>query len=237
MDAWSLNFRRLATTANGEPTSSCGAATLQRELLRLLRSYIILLPDNMVAEVLQHYVTLELLTILANNADGGVRCQLLRLLAAMCDRMDAAKFEQLLDSHRFVHLANQLVIYPVTLEMVMTCRGWVQRTTTTTTTIKRNVGLVFLVAMLPYLVARYECTLVGCLQVLSELYEVCPMTRQFLMLRTLLLPTLVKCWVRLYAKRPFLNLLQRPGSHLLLFSYQVCSCNSRSINRTRKFKI
>lgn len=198
------------------------------ELLRLLRSYMILLPDNMVPGVLEHYVTLDLLIILGNSADGGVRTQLLRLLSSMCDRMDAVKFHQLLESWRFVHLANQLVIHPVTLEMVLTCRQWVQRDVleaegkTPLQQGKRSVGLIFLVAMLPCLVERFECTLVGCLQLLSELYEVCATTRKFLLLKTLLIPTLVKCWWKVYAKRPFLNLLRRPGSHLLMFSYQLC---------------
>lgn len=226
-DVWSLNFRR-QSSPNLE--NACGASTLQKELLRLLRTYIILLPDNMVAEVLEHYVTIELLTILANNADGGVRSQLLRLLAAMCDRMDGVKFYLLLENHRFVHLANQLVIYPVTIEMVMVCRRWVQKGAEEETAMqhaKRSVGLIFLVSMLPYLVPRYECTLLGCLQVLSE-QEGCSRTRKFIMQRTLLLPTLVKCWLKMYAKRPFLNLYQRPGSHLLLFSYQMCKSLFRS---------
>lgn len=206
-----------------EENLGTGASTLQRELLRLLRSYVILLPDNMVTEVLDHYVTIELLIVLANNADGGVRSQLLRLLAAMCNRMDAVRFHLLLEGFKFVHLANQLVIYPVNLEMIMTCRRWAQgEEETAAEQEKRNVGLIFLVAMLPHMIARHENTFVGCLQLLSEQYEVCSVTRKFLMQRTLLIPTLVKCWLKVYAKRPFLNLFQRPGSHLLMFSYQIC---------------
>lgn len=225
MDVWTLNLRRLgATTSTGESASTGGgASTLQKELLRLLQTYIILLPDNMVAEVLDHYVTIDLLLILANNVDGGVRAQLLRLLEAMCERMDSDRFDALLDSQKLVHLANQLLIYPVTLEMVMACRQWVQAAMGQQQQLKkRNVGLIFLVALLPSLVAKYESTLIGCLQLMSELYEVCSTTRKFLMQRSLLLPTLVKCWLKMFEKRPFLKLNQRPGNHLLLFSYQIC---------------
>lgn len=99
---------------------SQGIIQIQNGLLELLRDFIMILPDNEIEEVLSHYVTLDIVSVLANNHSANVRASIIRLLAVMCERHTNSS-----KSFYFFHLGNQISLYEADFTLVQSCVQWI----------------------------------------------------------------------------------------------------------------
>lgn len=97
---------------------------IQNGLLDLLRDFILILPDTAIDEVLSHYVTIDIVLVLANNETANVRASIVRLLAAMCERLAT-----IAKSIHFFQLGNQIALYPAEHSLVQSCVHWITGST------------------------------------------------------------------------------------------------------------
>lgn len=97
-----------------------GIIHIQNGLLKLLRDFILILPDTAVGEVLNHYVTFDIVLVLMNNANASVRTSIILLLAVMCDRNHASA-----KPINLCHLGNQIALHPAEFGLVQSCVQWV----------------------------------------------------------------------------------------------------------------
>ncbi|XP_055371795.1 lysosomal-trafficking regulator [Condylostylus longicornis] len=88
-----------------------GIIKLQELLHLLLRDFILILPDSSIEEVLTHYVKIEILLVLANHQSTMVRCAVIRLLTALCERMPISELQVMNKKFYWTHCANQLAIH------------------------------------------------------------------------------------------------------------------------------
>lgn len=94
-------------------------------LLLLLRDTLLVLPDNMASQVLNHVVQAETLLVMTNNSDSRVRSAVVKVLGAYLQRAtedELNKFEKL---NGFYQLASQLGLYPATPDLVESCAALV----------------------------------------------------------------------------------------------------------------
>ncbi|XP_055840960.1 lysosomal-trafficking regulator isoform X2 [Episyrphus balteatus] len=105
--------------------SSPGIMKLQERLFILLKDFLFLLPDNVVEEVLTHYVKMEILLVLANHTSPTVRTAILKLLTALTKRIPPSELGVFTKKFFPQHLANQLAIYSTDVNMFETCLEWV----------------------------------------------------------------------------------------------------------------
>lgn len=99
---------------------SHGIVQIQNGLLDLLRDFIMILPDTEIEEVLSHYVTLDIVLVLANNQNASVRSSIIRLLSVMCER-----YANISKSIYFFHLGNQISLYEAEFPLVQSCVQWI----------------------------------------------------------------------------------------------------------------
>lgn len=99
---------------------SQGIVQTQNGLIELLRDFIMILPDTEIEEVLSHYVTLDIVSVLSNNHSANVRASIIRLLAAMCERYTNAS-----KSIYNFHLGNQISLYEADFTLVQSCVQWI----------------------------------------------------------------------------------------------------------------
>lgn len=99
---------------------SQGIVQIQNGLLELLRDFIMILPDTAIEEVLSHYVTLEIVLVLANNQNACVRSSIIRLLTVMCERYNSCSK----NIYSF-HLGNQISLYEAEFALVQSCVQWI----------------------------------------------------------------------------------------------------------------
>lgn len=105
--------------------SSVGIAALQSGLLLLLKDFLCLLPDNDIDDVLNHYIKVEFLLVLANHNSPAVRAAVIKLISALTQRLfpqDIQVCTRALYPH---HLANQLSIGFCDSNMFESCLEWV----------------------------------------------------------------------------------------------------------------
>ncbi|XP_046418983.1 lysosomal-trafficking regulator isoform X1 [Neodiprion fabricii] len=88
-------------------------------LLLLLRDALRMLPDNQVGSVLKHVLKPELLLVLANNPDARVRTALLKLIQTYLERASDEEVNKFIKQKYFMHLANQISLYPGSESLVM----------------------------------------------------------------------------------------------------------------------
>ncbi|XP_043270510.1 lysosomal-trafficking regulator isoform X2 [Venturia canescens] len=81
-------------------------------LLLLLRDALRVLPDSQVGSVLKHVLRAELLLVLANNPDTRVRTALIRVVQAYLHRASDEEINKFIKQKYFMHLANQIALYP-----------------------------------------------------------------------------------------------------------------------------
>lgn len=105
--------------------SSNGIMKLQERLFILLKDFLFLLPDNIVEEVLTHYVKMEILLVLSNHTSPTVRSAILKLLGALTKRIPSSELAVFTKKFYPQHLANQLAIYTTDINMFETCLEWV----------------------------------------------------------------------------------------------------------------
>lgn len=99
---------------------SQGIIQMQNGLFELLRDFIMILPDTEIEQVLSHYVTLDIVSVLANNYSACVRASIIRLLAAMCERYTNGS-----RSIYYFHLGNQISLYEADFTLVQSCIQWI----------------------------------------------------------------------------------------------------------------
>lgn len=104
--------------------NSPGFIQLQASFINLLKDFILILPDSSVEEVLNHYVTIDILIILSNHRDGNVRAAIVRLLSIICDRNSSNISTASLKLFYWNHLGNQISLYPANLNLVNACIQW-----------------------------------------------------------------------------------------------------------------
>ncbi|KAK9307869.1 hypothetical protein QLX08_001934 [Tetragonisca angustula] len=81
-------------------------------LLLLLRDAVRVLPDSQVGSVLKHVLRAELLLVLANNPDSRVRTALIKLVQTYLQRATDEEVNKFIKQKYFIHLANQIALYP-----------------------------------------------------------------------------------------------------------------------------
>ncbi|XP_043802416.1 lysosomal-trafficking regulator isoform X6 [Apis laboriosa] len=81
-------------------------------LLLLLRDAVRVLPDSQVGSVLKHVLRAELLLVLANNPDTRVRTALIKLVQTYLQRASDEEVNKFIKQKYFIHLANQIALYP-----------------------------------------------------------------------------------------------------------------------------
>lgn len=81
-------------------------------LLLLLRDALRVLPDSQVGSVLKHVLRAELFLVLANNPDTRVRTALIRVVQAYLHRASDEEINKFIKQKYFMHLANQIALYP-----------------------------------------------------------------------------------------------------------------------------
>ncbi|XP_068085277.1 lysosomal-trafficking regulator [Anabrus simplex] len=114
--------------SDGEKWNSNSSQCLVVEgLLLLLRDTLLVLPDNMAHQVLNHVVRAESLLVMSNHADPRVRTAVVKVLSAYLQRSTDEEINKFLKIKGFYQLANQLSQFPATLELVEACVALVTR--------------------------------------------------------------------------------------------------------------
>ncbi|KAK2579125.1 hypothetical protein KPH14_001295 [Odynerus spinipes] len=81
-------------------------------LLLLLRDAVRVLPDSQVGPVLKHVLRAEVLLVLANNPDPRVRTALIKVIQTYLQRASDEEVNKFIKQKYFMHLANQISLYP-----------------------------------------------------------------------------------------------------------------------------
>lgn len=105
--------------------SSSGIAALQSRLLLLLKDFLCLLPDSDIDDVLNHYIKVEFLLVLANHNSTCVRSAVIKLISALTQRLFPQDIQVCIKTWYPHHLANQLSIGVCNRTMFETCLEWV----------------------------------------------------------------------------------------------------------------
>lgn len=138
--------------------TALGVRTIQTGLFGLLRDFILILPDTTIREVLGHYVTVDIVLVLANHPDACVRAAIVRLLTVMCQRLDDTRLAKYQRAHSWLHAGNQIGLHAVDEELALACAQWVtggvclsidQMIAQTDLRIADRIGLHALLAVLP----------------------------------------------------------------------------------------
>lgn len=155
-----------------------GFIKVQERFFILLRDFILILPDNSVQEVLNHYVTLEILIVLANHRDVRVRTAIVNLLTIMCERLPASVITQHTKQNYWYHLGNQIALNAADLRLFNACVQWITGLCLETEQIlemneinvTQKYGLNVLIAILPQTVANGDLS-IRTFEFLNQLYE------------------------------------------------------------------
>ena len=89
-------------------------------LLLLLRDALRVLPDTQVYTVLKHVLRVELLLVLSNNPDARVRTAVIKVVKAYLSRSSDEEINKFSKNKNFMHLANQISLYPGSEPLVVT---------------------------------------------------------------------------------------------------------------------
>ncbi|XP_048261477.1 lysosomal-trafficking regulator isoform X2 [Bombus terrestris] len=88
-------------------------------LLLLLRDAVRVLPDSQVGSVLKHVLRAELLLVLANNPDTRIRTALAKVVQIYLQRASDEEVNKFIKQKYFIHLANQIALYPGSESLVV----------------------------------------------------------------------------------------------------------------------
>ncbi|KAI8121400.1 hypothetical protein FF38_05913 [Lucilia cuprina] len=105
--------------------SSVGIAALQSGLMLLLKDFLCLLPDTDIDDVLNHYIKVEFLLVLANHNNTGVRTAVIKLISALTQRLFPQDIQVCIRAFYPHHLANQLSVGFCDSNMFEACLEWV----------------------------------------------------------------------------------------------------------------
>lgn len=181
---------------------SCdGIIHVQNGLLDLLRDFILILPDNEIEEVLSHYVTLDIVLVLANS-NNSVRASIIRLLTVMCERHNVTT-----KTIYFHHLGNQIALHPTDFTLVQACVQWVtgsslnldQLVQTNDFKVVQKCGLNSLMAIIPQ--TLHDVNLArSVFQFISQLYKKADQDSCAYMVENGLVPVVVKSLAKVFIK-------------------------------------
>ncbi|XP_063626824.1 lysosomal-trafficking regulator [Cydia splendana] len=97
-------------------------------LLLLLRDAILLLSEHDLAQAMQGAIQPEALVVLANHRDAGVRAAVLRVVGALQRRgVPALQPRVPHKTYLYRHLANQIALYPSSVELAAACAALVTK--------------------------------------------------------------------------------------------------------------
>ncbi|XP_063360507.1 lysosomal-trafficking regulator [Cydia amplana] len=97
-------------------------------LLLLLRDAILLLSEHDLAQAMQGAIQPEALVVLANHRDAGVRAAVLRVVGALQRRgVPALQPRTPQKTYLYRHLANQIALYPSSIELAAACAALVTK--------------------------------------------------------------------------------------------------------------
>lgn len=105
--------------------TAVGVRTIQTGFFGLLKDFILILPDRTIRDVLAHYVTVDIVLVLANHHVPAVRAAIVRLLTVMCQRLDDVSLMQYQRSHSWLHAGNQIALHAVDEQLALACCQWV----------------------------------------------------------------------------------------------------------------
>ncbi|XP_026675054.1 lysosomal-trafficking regulator isoform X2 [Ceratina calcarata] len=88
-------------------------------LLLLIRDAVRVLPDSQVGSVLKHVLRAELLLVLANNPDTRVRTALIKVVQTYLQRASDEEVNKFIKQKYFMHLGNQIALYPGSEQLVI----------------------------------------------------------------------------------------------------------------------
>lgn len=200
--ALSLSDKEDKIDAMNSHENPLGIIYIQNGLLELLRDFILILPDTAVEEVLTHYVTMDIILILANNEIASVRASIVRLLSVMCDRSN-----NIPKTTQFFQLGNQIALYPAEHSLVQSCVQWVtglfqsidQLVQTSSVKVSQKLGLSALIAIAPQTI--HDIILAKCLfQLLTHLFRRSDADSCSYMIEVGILPAIIKSLARVYVK-------------------------------------
>ncbi|XP_054259566.1 lysosomal-trafficking regulator isoform X2 [Macrosteles quadrilineatus] len=97
---------------------SAGSAGVTEGLLLLLRDITLVLPDSMVQQVLSHVIKMEALLVMSNHHSAVVRTAVVKVLSAFIQRASEEQLTNFVRSKGYYQLANQLGLWPATVELV-----------------------------------------------------------------------------------------------------------------------
>lgn len=181
---------------------SNGIVQIQNGLLELLRDFIMILPDTAIEEVLSHYVTMEIVLVLANNQNASVRASIIRLLAVMYERYNNAS-----KTIYFFHLGNQISLFEAEFPLVQNCVQWItgsfqsidQLIQSGNFKVVNKYGLNSLIAIISQTAHDIDLAK-SVFEFLNELYKQTDHDVCAYMIDNGLLPSVVKTLVRVYVK-------------------------------------
>lgn len=138
----SYHQKKSKTLHKTDTYSSVGVAALQSGLLLLLKDFLCLLPDCDIDDVLNHYIKIEFLLVLANHNSVCVRAAVIKLVSALTQRLFPQDIQVCIKALYPYHLANQLSISFCDSNMFDSCMEWVCGTMGSLDTIlNRNINL------------------------------------------------------------------------------------------------
>lgn len=179
-----------------------GIIKVQNGLLELLRDFIMILPDTAIEEVLSHYVTMDIVLVLANNQSATVRASIIRLLAVMCER-----YNNCVKTIHFFHLGNQISLFEADYTLVQNCVQWItgsfqsidQLIQSSNFKVAHKYGLNSLIAIIAQTVHDIELAK-SVFEFLNQLYKQSDQDVRSYMIENGLLPAVVRSMARVYVK-------------------------------------
>ncbi|EFN65741.1 Lysosomal-trafficking regulator [Camponotus floridanus] len=99
-------------------------------LLLLLRDAVRVLPDCQVGSVLKHVLRAELLLVLANDPDNRVRTALIKVIQTYLQRASDEEVNKFIKQKYFMHLGNQIALYPASDSVVIALENLAARSPT-----------------------------------------------------------------------------------------------------------
>lgn len=162
------------------------------------------MPDSSVEEVLNHYVTIDILIILSNHRDGNVRAAIVRLLSIICDRNLSNISMANLKLFYWNHLGNQISLYPANFNLVNSCIQWItghcitleQLMLAQIIEIQQINGFNTLIAIIPQTIHDFNLATLT-LQVVEKIYNKIQECNNY-MIENGLIPSTIKTLVKCY---------------------------------------
>ncbi|KAJ6646111.1 Lysosomal-trafficking regulator [Pseudolycoriella hygida] len=213
-----------------------GITQLQNGFFNLLKDFILILPDTAIQEVLSHYVTVDIILVMANHHDPGVRTSIVKLLTVVCSRLKETAYNNCKKSYHWYHLGNQIALHKADLNLVTAIVQWVtsrgfslsldQLTCDNGVQIIEKCGLHSLIAVLPQCIHDLNLTR-STFAFMDKLYlNATPDMRRFL-IEIGILPSVLKALTKFFTTWGLANsrVLKTIVDFMTTISFQSLSSN------------